>query len=77
MVPPNDVFDEISMYFQHSSGEIRYSHLTDSGWSGGGSAQRVISSNVKNGTRLTGISTRAGNAWTVRISIPPVLVNKN
>ncbi|SLM41057.1 hypothetical protein LPUS_11955 [Lasallia pustulata] len=64
IVPSHNVFDEIFMYFQHSSGEIRYSQLTDSGWSGGESAQRVISSNVKNGTRLTGISTQAGNVST-------------
>lgn len=65
IVPPNINFDEMFMYFQHFSGDIRYSHPTTSGWSGGESAQTVISSNVMNRTQLAGVSTQAGNVLTV------------
>ena len=74
MVPPKGVYDQIFIYFQHYSGEIRYSELTDSGWSGGEDAQTVVSSNVKNRTQLAGISSKAGNVWTVRAFLLQVLI---
>lgn len=67
MVAPDHVFDQIFVYFQHFSGDIRYAQLMNSDWLGGENAQTVISSNVKNRTPLAGVSTDTGNVWTVRL----------
>lgn len=69
MVAPDQVFDQLFVYFQHFAGDIRYAQLINSEWSGGENAQAVISSNVKDRTPLAGASTQKGNVWTVRPSL--------
>ena len=53
---PNNGADQLYLIFQHYSGEIRYSHLTDSNVWLNGIATPLVSSNVKNGTLIAATS---------------------
>ena len=68
MIPPYNVRDQIYLFYQHYSGDLRYSELTDSGWQGGGSAEIAVSSSVKNGTPIAGCSGEPGDVIFVRNS---------
>ncbi|MCJ1303324.1 hypothetical protein MMC08_006132 [Hypocenomyce scalaris] len=56
MIAPYNVPGQIYLFYQHYSGDLRYSELTDNGWQGGGSAEIAGFSSVKNGTHVAGCS---------------------
>ena len=68
LIAPYNVPDQIYIFYQHYSGELRYSGLTDSGWHHGGSAEIAVSSSVKNGTPITGCSGEPGDVIYARNS---------
>lgn len=55
---------ELTMYFQHYTGEIRWMRLTDRGWVGGDDTTVVVS-NAKNGTPISAVSYVLDNVSTV------------
>lgn len=55
---------ELTMYFQHYTGEIRWMRLTDSGWVGGDETTVVVS-NARNGTPISAVSYVLDNVSTV------------
>lgn len=61
---------ELTMYFQHFTGDIRWMRLTDSGWVGGDEATVVVS-DAKNGTPISAVSYVLDNVSTVSRGAKP------
>ena len=68
MIAPYNVPGQIYLFYQHYSGDLRYSELTDNGWQGGGSAEIAGFSSVKNGTHVAGCSGELDDVIYVRNS---------